>query len=39
MDETTSPAGGGNGFWISMAVLAAFGALIGFGFAVAYFLV
>ncbi len=39
-DASDAPThGGGNGFWISMAVLLGLGLFIGSGFLAAYFLV
>ena len=39
MTEANPTASKDDGFWISMAVLAIFGAIIAFGFGVAYLMV
>jgi len=37
--DTTPSGDNNNGFWVSVAVLAGFGAFIGFGFLVAFLIV
>lgn len=39
MNEASSTKSSNDGFWLSVAVLAVFGALIGIGFLYAYFVV